>query len=961
MNSKYPAKDQPLRDDVNKLGAIVGDMLREQEGAEFYDLVESVRQQAVNARDGDAGASELLIESISSIPGAQRETLVRAFSAYFDAVNMGEQIHRLRRRRDYERNGPQPNGPEAVLSELKEKGITTDQCAEMLARLRIEPVFTAHPTEAVRRTLLTKQQRIARALVERLEPAALTPKEDDRALARIREEVTSAWQTEEHFSERPSLDDEVEHVLFYLRMVIYRIIPPLMEAWEEAFRKVFGRVPPLEPLVKFGSWVGGDMDGNPNVNARTHRATLRRHREAVLQLYRGEIATLIDHLSQTDTRATFDDEFTRRVRELKVDHRLAGAIPRRHEGMLYQVMLHILDVRLSLTQRDADGGFAGTFEFESDLKLIADSLACNKGGHAGLHRVRRLIRHVQTFGFHFATLDARQDSEVHRRVCGELLGVDLPALEPEQRANRLNEALTDVAAAEPDAEIIDWRGKEHSDQVVSLAEEFSLSVQHLLNMAQAVGMNNLADEWLSEEDEFNLRSMLKQQQARSGDKREQYETLEVFRAIADGRRLYGEQAIGPYIISMAQGPDDVLAVLYLARCAGLVEDAQVPLDVAPLFETVGDLDRARSTLESMLSNEAYREHLRGRGDVQHVMLGYSDSGKDSGIASARWALYRAQEELVQSADAAGVKLVLFHGRGGTVSRGGTKVTEAIPAQPPGSVRARLRVTEQGEIINARYGLRGIAQRTLEVTSGAVLKFSLLEDSLPDPRPEWRAIMDTIATHSRADFRKLVYEDPRFFEYFQLATPLDVITRMRIGSRPASRRQQRGIGDLRAIPWVFAWTQARHILPGWYGLAAGLKQAINDHGLSAVQTAAREWAVLRTLIGDVEMVMAKADFSMAERYAALAGDVGESLFPELQAAFTETGELIREVREVGDLLEHEPWLAKSIRLRNPYIDPMSLLQIQLLKEWREGDRKDTELERALFTTVKGIARGLMNTG
>jgi phosphoenolpyruvate carboxylase len=351
--------------------------------------------------------------------------------------------------------------------------------------------------------------------------------------------------------------------------------------------------------------------------------------------------------------------------------------------------------------------------------------------------------------------------------------------------------------------------------------------------------------------------------------------------------------------------------------------------------------------------------LEARGDRQYVMLGYSDSGKDSGIAAARWALYRAQEELVATARKAGIRLVLFHGRGGTVSRGGTKVTEATPAQPPGSVQHCLRVTEQGEIIHARYGLRGIAQRTLEVMAGAVLGYSAREQRIEPPREQWRAIMQTMADASRQSYRALVYDDAQLFPYFQAATPIDLISRLLIGSRPPSRRAQQGIGDLRAIPWVFAWTQSRLTLTGWYGVGEGLQAAIDAHGINAVRVAAREWPVLRALLGDVEMVMAKSDLGIAERYAALADDA--SLFKEFKQRFETTRSLLLHVREEDELLQREPWLARAIRLRNPYIDPMSLTQIKLLQQWREGGRKDQALESALFTTVKGIARGLMNTG
>jgi len=870
-------------------------MLRRQEGAEFLALVETIRRAAVSARDVDDPEHDQLAQAIADVPAADREKLIRAFSAYFDAINMGERIHRLRRRRDYERAQPQPGGPEWVLTGLKERGVNESAAATMLNQLCVEPVFTAHPTEAVRRTLLTKQQRMARALVDRIEPAALTPNEETRAWARVAEEIHAGWQTEEHFSERPKLHDEVEHVLFFLRKVIYRIIPPMIEAWEQAYSKVYGSQLQLGPIVRFGSWVGGDMDGNPNVGADTIRASLSRQRDAILELYIRETDGLIDHLSQSETRAEFSPELKRLILERRGE--FPGTVDRlsdHHRDMPYRILLHCMIAKLQATLCEEPHRYTGPERLIEDLQTLADSLDHNHGELAGAHRVRRLIRRVECFGFHFATLDTRQDSEVHRRVCGLLL--------------------SDAAFSTRDA----------ADRT------------KLLQAAWKRGSAKLDDE-------------------------ETLDTLSVFSTLREMLREYGQAAIGPYIISMAQGPDDVLAVLFLARAGGLVEGDDVPLDVAPLFETVEDLKAARTTLESMLRDPIYRTHLKARGDVQHVMLGYSDSGKDSGIASARWALYQAQEELIEAADAAGIRLVLFHGRGGTVSRGGTKATQAIPAQPPGSVRSHLRVTEQGEIINSRYGLRGIAQRTLEATAGAVLNFSIGEDSLPAPKPEWREVMQTIAEASRAGYRELIHDNPELFRYFQLATPVDVITRLRIGSRPASRRQQRGIGDLRAIPWVFAWTQSRLVLTGWYGAGQGLEAAIEKHGLQAVQVAAREWAVLRTLLGDIEMVMAKADLDIAWRYSALAGDTGERLYPTLRQSFKDTARAICDVLEIDGLLQNEPWLARAIRLRNPYIDPMSLLQIELLKEWRAGGREDIELERALFTAVKGVARGLMNTG
>ena len=897
MAKQTSEKDSPLRSDVRVLGAIVGDMLREQEGVPFFEWVEQSRLCSIRGRDGDEQATAELERIIAEIPVARRQAFVRAFSVYFAAVNMGEQIHRLRRRRDYERSGPQANSPVALLQFLKTEGISAAKAESLFHELILEPIFTAHPTEAVRRTLLTKQQRIARALVDRIDAGVLTPVENQRALERVQEEITAAWQTEEHFDERPQLADEVEHVLFYLSRVIYRIVPSLLESFEHAFEVVYQHTPQLPPFLRFGSWVGGDMDGNPFVGAETIWSTLHRHRDAILELYGQEVTSLLDHLSQSQAVALFSDELLELVRARSAEFpKVVAQIPVAHRNMPYRVLLHCLREKLAATRRGEAAAYLDADAFERDLATMLESLQKNKGTHAGLHRVRRLRRRVQTFGFHFATLDTRQDSEVHQRVCGELLGIrDFPTKSSDERTH-----------------------------------------------------------WLRAE----LQKVVPIQDAMAG---EVEQTLAVFRTLAKARQTFGARAIGPSIISMARGADDVLAVLYLARAAGLVDAGQVPLDVAPLFETVADLQRARQTMQGMFEDSHYQEHLAARGQVQVVMLGYSDSGKDSGIASARWALYQAQEELVEVADRAGVKLVLFHGRGGTVSRGGTKVTEAIPAQAPGSVRHRLRVTEQGEIIHSRYGLRGIAQRTLEVMAASVLKFSAREEKLPAPTAAQRALLQGIAEVSRQHFRELVYADPRLFQYLQAGTPLDVIARMRIGSRPSARRQQKGIQDLRAIPWVFSWMQARLMLPGSYGVAAGLEHAIQEFGLEQVRQVAKQWSVLRALLSDVEMVMAKADLNIAERYSRLAGAVGAELFPQFQREFERTRALVCEVKEIDHLLEQEPWLAQSIQLRNPYIDPMSLVQIQLLEEWRNGDRQDTALERTLFTTVKGIARGLMNTG
>ncbi len=439
-------------------------------------------------------------------------------------------------------------------------------------------------------------------------------------------------------------------------------------------------------------------------------------------------------------------------------------------------------------------------------------------------------------------------------------------------------------------------------------------------------------------------------------------TLAVFRAIAESRGRYGPHAIGPYIISMAQGIDDVLSVLLLARWGGLAADSgAVPLDVAPLFETIDDLRAAPGVIRDLLADPIYRRHLKKRGDRQTVMIGYSDSNKDSGLAAARWALQRVQEDLVRVARAARIDLTIFHGRGGTISRGGGKTHNAVLAAPAGAVDGRLRVTEQGEMIHAKYGLRGIAMRTLEQTTSAVMLASSGGRRSSPPPASWRETINEVAAVSRATYRDLIYGQKALVEYFRHATPIDVIERMPIGSRPATRRPDGGIEAMRAIPWVFAWTQSRHLLPGWYGLGAGLAAAARRHGEARLASMIRGWPFLRVLIDDAEMVLAKADMEIAALYAQLAPLRSRRFFADLRREFERTEKMILQLKGTRVLLDGDPTLQRSIRLRNPYVDPMSLLQVDLLRRWRRTGRRDRALFGALLTTINGIAHGLRNTG
>ncbi len=900
----FPEKDQPLRRDVGALGALLGEVLREQGPEGLFDRVEAARRAARRRRAGDPGAEAELADLLAGLDAGAAQDVVRAFAAWFGLVNLAERVHRVRRRIEYQRDpsSPQAGSPEASLRRLAEAGVDSRVACDTLATMRLEPVFTAHPTEAIRRTLLVKEQRIARALIDRIERIP-SPHDEEATWSRIREEVTAWWQTEEHLSVRPSVADEVEHALFFVSDVLYRIAPAFHELVHGALRKVYGPgTATVAPRLAFGSWIGGDMDGNPNVGADTIRATLERHMQLALQRYLGEVRDLFGRLTQSATRVPVDPGLEARLAACR--ERFPGildGIPERYLGMPYRVMLWLVGERLEATRAGGKAGYPGPGELVDDLRVMEASLEHNRGSHAGLYRLRRLRLRVETFGFHLAALDTRQDARVYRRVAGTLLGApEFPELPAAERGRRLATAIASgaaLAAFPPDPEV--------------------------------------------------------------------ERTLEVFRALHECRRRFGPECLGPTIVSMASGPDDALAVLWLARVAGLVEaDGRVPLDVAPLFETVEDLEQGPATMAALYRDPHYRDHLAGRGDRQVVMLGYSDSSKQAGIVASRLALEEAQVRLVGTSDAAGVTTILFHGRGGSASRGGSKTRDAILAAPPGTVRGQVRVTEQGEVLHAKYGLRALALRTLELMTGAVLERGLLPGGATTPDPshgEREELARVLTAASRDGYRSLVRDHPDLPAYFRAATPIDVIERLRIASRPSKRQESGGLEGLRAIPWVFAWTQSRHMLTGWYGLGTGLEAAVARFGLETVRRQARAWPVLSTLLSDAAMVLAKADMAIARRYAELAGEAGERVYPILLEEFRRTVTRVSEVRETRELLDDEPVLQRSIRLRNPYVDPMSFLQIDLLRRWREGGRQDPDLEGALASTVQGIARGLQNTG
>lgn len=892
---EFAETDTLLRDDVRRLGTMVGEMLAEQVSAELLEQVESVRRAAIARRERGEGIDELA-DRLAAVPLEDAAALVRAFTAYFGAVNLAERVHRIRRRRDYQRrtDDPQPGGLTAVLASLRDDGVTLDELKALLPRLRIEPVFTAHPTEAMRRALLLKERTIVERLIVDIDRQR-TPAERGADTARIRQALTATWQTADAPPQRPTVADEVDHIGFYLHTVLFRAMPVFYEAFAEAVRTVYGETIDLPPLLRFGTWVGGDMDGNPNVGADTIRAALAAQRTSVLNNYRSDLHALGEILTQSRGRIGVDDAIEARIDAYTaLLPEVAARLSPRLTDMPYRQLINLMRGRLATTQTGGPGAYASADELIADLQAIDDSLRHHRGEHAGRFALQRVLWRVRTFGFHLATLDLRQDSGTHDTALSALLHDDAWTTCPvAERVDRLHALIADASVADADA----------------------------------AGAQP---------------------------------TLAVMRAVRELRGSHGAHAFGPYIISMSRSAADALAVLALARVAGCVEDGQVPLDVAPLFETIDDLRAAPEVMRALFDDPVYRLHLDARGGQQTVMLGYSDSAKDGGLLASRWSLQRTQVELLELSQQAGVRIVFFHGRGGSVSRGGGKTERAIIAAPRGTVDGVLRVTEQGEVIHRKYGIRALALRNLEQATGAVLRASL-RPRPPEPREDrWRAIAAELSLASRAHYRALVHERDDFPAYFRAATPIDVIERLRLGSRPSKRREG-GIEALRAIPWVFAWSQNRSGLTGWYGVGTALARSIETHGRDTLADMARDWPFFAAMLDDLEMLLAKSDLAIFERYSRLAGAQHDAFFRGIAEEFERTVDTLLALRDRPQLLEDDYRLRLSIRLRNPYVDPISLLQVELLRRWRDAGREEGPLLEALVTTINGIAAGIQNTG
>ncbi len=908
-----------LRDDVHLLGELVGDVLREQGGPDLFAAVEHVRTSAIalRSRAGGAGDSSLehsLLEWAQQQPTDRLLQLVRAFSVYFHLINLAEEHHRVRTLREREQTGaPLHESIAAALAALRSGGVQADTVQASLQRLEVHPVFTAHPSEARRRTLLHHLARAA-DLISQLNDPRATPRIRAATLERLRARITLIWQTAETRLERPTVLDEVQSVLSVLSGTLYDLAPHIQRTLEAATSAAY---PGLERaaavlFLRLGSWVGGDRDGNPAVTAEVTRAAARLARSAVLQRYRAEAQALGLDLSISARLVGAPSELITSIDRDR--NELGTQRVKRWADEPYRRKLGLIAERLRRTEQDEPGGYTQPEALLADLQLIRTSLLASGGERIANGPILDFYRRVAVFGFHLAELEIRQHAARHTDAITELLqladGIDYAALDDAQRQSLLERHLSGPPLALP-------------------PEALSPPTR---------------------------------------------ETLNTFRAIADIQRRSGPRACQTYVISMSRSPADALAVLFLAREAGLFDwsggdTATCRLDVVPLFEGIEELRNCGDILTRLLQIPAYRAALAARDNRQQVMLGYSDSNKDGGYLAATWQTYRAQEALAHAAAALGVELLVFHGRGGAIGRGGGPMGRAILARPPGEPRRpNLKVTEQGEVIFARYGHPAIAERHFEqiIHSLLISSSSQAEDRPPE---EWVQTMERLARASQAHYEALVKCSPDFLTFFRQATPFPELGSLHLASRPVSRTGSAEtaltLEDLRAIPWVFSWTQIRANLPGWFGLGTALQAEIEAGGLTRLQAMYRSWPFFAMALDNAQLSLGTADMPTIRRYMTLANNGAES-FQQIEAEYEASVAAILQITQQRELLEHSSRLARSIKLRNPYVDALHVAQIALLRRYRALPDDAPQATRAalldaIHHSINGIAAGLQTTG
>ncbi|WP_341487767.1 phosphoenolpyruvate carboxylase [Pararhizobium sp. A13] len=910
-------KDEPLLSDIRLLGRLLGETIAMLEGDDVFAVVERVRQLSTRFhRHEDTAAREELMTLCETLSPGVCSRVIRAFSQFSLLANIAEDLHHIRRARLHaiQLAPPREGSLERALGLIEKEGIGRSGLRAFLASAMISPVFTAHPTEVRRKSIIDLESGISDTLA-RLDRCQLTPEERQACDADLRRSIATLWQTHSLRGQRLQVVDEVMNGLSYYDSTLFPEIPRLYALLEDRLSEPDeGHITKLPSFLRMGSWIGGDRDGNPYVNASTLREALRLQSQRAFAHYLEELHQLGAELS-LDSRYISVSSTLRALADRSPDrspHRGSEPYRRAISGVYASLAASAIELGYHGIARAPVGqalAYANPSEFTDDLETISASLIANGMAPLARGRLRNLERAVEVFGFHLAGIDLRQNSEVHERVVDELFECTRPGTH--------------------------YRNLSEEERLALLCEE--LRSPRLLTTPFA----SYSEETTSE--------------------------LEVLRAAAEAHQRFGPLAVPNYVISKAGAPTDVLEVALLMKEVGLYRPTEgiAAINIVPLFETIADLRASCNVMESLFILPEYASYLAARGRVQEVMLGYSDSNKDGGYLTSGWELYKAETAFIGLFRKHAVALRLFHGRGGSVGRGGGPSFEAILAQPAGAVDGAIRVTEQGEVVSAKYSNPELGRRNLELLVAATLEASLLHRRHTPPKPAYLEAMEDLSALAIAAYRGLVYDTEGFEQFFWESTVIGEIAKLNIGSRPASRTASRRIEDLRAIPWVFGWSQCRLMLPGWYGFGSAVKIWLERNpgsGLAMLREMHAEWPFFRTLLSNMDMVLAKSNIAIASRYAGLVEDeaLRDAIFFRIRSEWHDTVDHLMHITSHKELLERNPSLRRSILNRFPYLDPLNHLQVDLLRRHRSGD-SSPEVQQNLHLTINGIAAGLRNSG
>jgi phosphoenolpyruvate carboxylase len=908
----------PLRKDVKMLGNILGEILVHHGGEELLNRVERIREMCKTLRtENDQATYKAMKEEISTLSPPIRKQVIRAFSVYFHLINAAEQNHRIRRRREYQLRSAeniQPGSIESAVVSLKENHINADIIQNVLSTLSLELIITAHPTEATKRSILEVQKRIA-DLLKNLDHPLLSQKERQKVEESLFNEVTVLWQTDELRHTKPTVMDEVKNGLYYIDQTLFDVLPMIHQELEDALKEYYPETSwDIPNFLRFGSWIGGDRDGNPNVTPDVTWETLHRQRKLVLKKYKELLIELSKRLSQATTRVQVSNELVASV--LDEERRYLSKEQKwPNESEMYRRKLAIMIERVKQVGK-SEMGYLSSEQLVDDLLMIQRSIYEHHPVNHELKMLKTIIRQAQLFGFHLATLDIRNHSGEHQSAIAEILGKvgivqNYPELSEVDKIKLLENILKDPRP------------------LLLTHEEYT---------------------------------------------KETKEMIEVFRLIKRAHEVFGKRSITVYLVSMTQSASDLLEVLVLAKESGVYRlhadgTVESDLNVAPLLETIDDLVAGRKIMETLFQMGVYQNHLSKLGNQQEVMLGYSDGSKDGGTLTANWKLYKAQMEINEIAQKYDISLKFFHGRGGSLGRGGGTLQRSLLSQPVETLGDGVKITEQGEVLSSRYLLEDIAFRSLEQATSTLLKASahVLKESEQGHirKPLWVEAIEEISDVALKKYQSLVFNDPDFLVYFNQATPLKELGELNIGSRPMSRKNSAKFENLRAIPWVFAWTQSRQLFPAWYAAGTGLDSYAlkGEEQLRTLQEMYEHWPFFRSTIDNLQMALMKADLTTAKEYASLVEDKGisERIFSNIKEEYSRTKHILLKITGDSELLDQTPNIKDSVHRRNPYVDPLNFIQVELIKELRSVKDLDDELLTQVLLTISGIAAGLRNTG